>query len=93
MMTSERIRKILALLDSDQAGEVQAAAHALRRLLGSGTATATPRADHHELEASLSYAAAAIAELAGEIQMLRRDNAALRRGAPPRRTPGLRVAA
>ncbi len=92
-----RIQKILALLDSDQAGEAQAAACALRRLLGAGLSVAAPQAarsiEHRELEASLAYAAEAIADLTREIESLRRDNAVLRRRAVTLRPPRLRVAA
>jgi hypothetical protein len=85
-----RIRKVFALLDSDQAGEVRAAGHALRRLLGADPAaleaTGTKGPEHvperHELEACLAYAAEAIAELTREIEGLRRDNLALRERAP-----------
>jgi hypothetical protein len=90
MTTPSRIRKILALLDSDQAGEAQAAANALRRLLGPGSIE--PRIDQRELEASLAYAAEAIAALTDEIKTLRQDNTALRRRAAAWR-PGRRLAA
>jgi len=85
-----RIRKVFALLDSDQAGEVRAAGHALRRLLGAEPApleravTKSPERvpERRELEACLAYAAEAIAELTREIEGLRRDNLALRERAP-----------
>ncbi len=70
--TTHRIGKVLALLDSDHAGEVQAAARALRRLM-----TRDTRAPD-ELEACLAYAADAIAQLTHDIEALRRDNARLR---------------
>jgi hypothetical protein len=91
MTTPSRIRKILALLDSDQAGEAQAAANALRRLLGPGSIE--PRADRCELEASLAYATEAIAALTDEIKTLRQDNTALRLRAAAMRGPSRRLAA
>ncbi len=69
---THRIGKVLALLDSDHAGEVQAAARALRRLLARDTSAP------EELEACLAYAADAIAQLTRDIEVLRRDNARLR---------------
>ena len=89
--TLARIRKVLALLDSDQAGEVRAAGRALNRLLGAdpalpdeaGAAAIPERGpERRELEACLAYAAEAIAELTREIETLRRDNSALRKRAP-----------
>ncbi|MBI3515712.1 MAG: hypothetical protein HY060_16885 [Proteobacteria bacterium] len=79
--TVHRIGKVLALLDSDHAGEVQAAARALRRLLTKDLAApdggaGSDRPD--ELEACLAYAAEAIAQLTRDIELLRRDNARLR---------------
>jgi len=107
--TLARIRKVLALLDSDQAGEVRAAGRALNRLLGADpvaleAAGGAPRPERglerRELEACLAYAAEAITELTREIEILRRDNSALRErapaasatcwpgaGRPPQRTP------
>ena len=91
--TAHRIGKVLALLDSDHAGEVQAAARALRRLLTRdlsrdlGTPDPAPRGDApDELEACLAYAADAIAQLTRDIEGLRRDNARLRARAA--RRPG-----
>src|SRR3954452_15466010 len=70
-----RIRKIGALLGSDQAGEAAAAAHALHRL-ADGLARA---AEHQqELEACLGFATDALGALAREVAQLRRDNARLR---------------
>jgi hypothetical protein len=86
-----RIRKVLALLDSDQTGEAHAAGHALHRLLGTDrvapdAAGGLPHGEcaHErcELEACLAYAAEAITALTGEIEKLRRENQALRRLAP-----------
>lgn len=73
------IQKVLALLDSDHAGEVRAAAHALKRMLqdGGAPAVATPAAPPPEIEACLTYATEAVALLTGEIRRLRRENARL----------------
>jgi hypothetical protein len=71
-----RIDKVLALLDSDNAGEAQAAARALRRLLTREALAAAP----DELEACLAYAVEAITQLTRDIEGLRRDNARLRAG-------------
>jgi hypothetical protein len=82
--TAARIRKVGALLASDQHGEAAAAAHALHRL-ADGLARA---ADHqHELEACLGFAADALGALAREVEQLRRDNARLR-ATPPIRSIG-----
>jgi len=83
-----RIRKVMALLESDQAGEVRAAGRALQRLLAADPAALAPAApaptgEPCELEACLGYAAHAIAELTREIEDLRRDNARLRAQAAP----------
>jgi hypothetical protein len=83
-----RIDKVLALLDSDQAGEVQAAARALRRLL---TREARPATPPDELEACLAYAVDAIVQLTRDIEGLRRDNARLRAGRERDSTAGAGV--
>jgi hypothetical protein len=82
-----RLRKVLALLDSDQVGEVRAAGRALHRLLDADPAALPERTperarERRELEACLTYAAEAITALTGEITRLRRANLALRDGAP-----------
>ncbi len=79
-----RLAKIMALLDSDQAGEATAAARALRRVLTPDAgrvqeaAPAVPADGSDELEACLAYAVDAVAQLTREIEGLRRDNARLR---------------
>lgn len=80
--TMTRVAKVLALLDSDQVGEVRAAGLALQRLLrvdpASLSATVECAPAGHELEACLAYAADAIGALTREIETLRHDNRALR---------------
>lgn len=97
---ADRLDKILALLDSDQPGEVQAAAHALRRMLsrpaaaprpaGRAAPSAVPAAPA-EAEACLAYATSAVGVLSAEIARLRAENAGLRillASASARRRPG-----
>ena len=80
-VTELRLAKIMALLDSDQAGEALAAARALRRVLDPTGHAKPPSASAdpaYELRACLTYAVEAIDELTQEIKALRRDNARLR---------------
>ena len=78
------IQKVLALLDSDHAGEARAAALALKRLLGGDCTDASAElaaqcTEHQqEIEACLTYATDAVAVLTSEIDRLRNENARLR---------------
>lgn len=78
------IQKVLALLDSNHAGEARAAALALKRMLqnddtaASAPLPARPGAPQQEIEACLTYATEAVALLTDEIGRLRGENARLR---------------
>jgi len=89
MTTSNRqtrpglIQKVLALLESDQVGEVRAAARALTRMLrddgaaAAASQAARPGAPQQEIEACLTYATEAVALLTREIGRLRGENVRL----------------
>jgi len=81
LMRPGLIQKVLALLDSDHAGEARAAALALKRMLqddGTPQPSIPDGAPPQEIEACLTYATEAVALLTGEIGRLRNENACLR---------------